>query len=424
MSLLTKQMGKFERLTASPYINRLKNTISLETIRLSDPHFNPNVVFSPKVMLAVAVAISLIFVVYPYLPTLNPKNDFISVDDRAYQQLLTEMQKSKTIPDVIKKSFTLSFGDRPLTLVLMHSFRSLFGLDEVQGVRLFPVFLGPGLVLAAYFFVREGTKNKHQAAYAALLTAFSHQLVVGMYAGFFANWLGLVTVYLALAMVHKFWEKPSVRNYFLVLGHSILSFLMYIYVDVYLLLLLLIFLVITAVKFRHDVSEKKKVLILSTIFAVYAVLFLLRINLGSSALFDVIFSREDIAFSLRDFYNRWVNFPKFMHYYVGGFLANTAILVFAFVWALYSKYEKTFDRILLASLFAGALPFVFGNEVLQSRVFYDVPVQIAAAIAIWRILNRKDVNPLFAKTSFALVTIHFAIYALRSLSNLTLLPPA
>ncbi len=424
MNLLTKQMSKVGRLTAIPYVSRLKNAIFLESIRLSDSQFRPNVLFSPRVMLAVAIAISLIFVVYPYLPTLNPKNDFVSVDDRSYQLFLTQMQKSDTIQDIIKKSFSLSFGDRPLTLILMHSFQSVFGLSVVYGVRLFPIFLGPGLALAAYFFVREGTGNKYQASYAALLTAFSHQMVVGMYAGFFANWLGLVTVYLSLAMVHKFWEKPSVRNYFLVFIHSILSFLMYIYVDVYLLLLLLIFLVITAVKFRHDSSEKKKVLILSSIFAVYAALFVLRINLGSSELFNVIFAREDIAFSLRDFYNRWINFPKFMHFYVGGYLANTALLAFAFIWTLYAKYEKTFDRILLASLFAGALPFVFGNEVLQSRVFYDVPVQIAAAISIWRILNRKDVNPLFAKTSFALVTIHFAIYALRSLSNLTLVPPA
>jgi len=195
---------------------------------------------------------------------------------------------------------------------------------------------------------------------------------------------------------------------------------MYIYVDVYLLLTLLVFLILSTIKYRHVLSEKKKVLILSSIFAVYASVFMIRILLGSTDLFNMVFGREDISYSYREFANRWTNFPYFMHFYVGGFLTNAAILVFAFVWTLYAKYNKAFDRILLASLFAGALPLVFGDEVLQSRVYYDMPVHIAAAIAIWRILNRTDVNPLFSKTAFSLVTIHFAIYAIRSLSNLNL----
>jgi hypothetical protein len=289
----------------------------------------------------------------------------------------------------------------------------------MTAVRFFPLLISPALVMAVYFFVREGTKNRHQAAYAALLTAFSHQVIVGIYAGFFANWLGMVAAYLAFLMIHRFWQKPSLQNYLLVFGHSILSFLMYIYVDVYFLFTLAIFLIVSAVKFRHVSSEKKKILVLSTIFAVYATVFTIRILLGSTALFESVFAREDILFSYREFANRWTNFPYFMHFYVGGFLANTAVLVFAFVWTLYAKYDNTFDRILLAALFAGALPLVFGNEVLQSRVYYDTPVQIVAAIAIWKILNRADFHPRFSKVAFALVTVHIAIYAIRSLSNLT-----
>ena len=417
---ISVHIGIFEKLRQMPYLDSIKNSITLEKLRLEDSRFRANVLFSPKIVLSIAVGISVVFVVYPYIPTVNPHYTWVSVDDFNYQQFLNQMHQQPTILEQVKEAFTVSSGDRPLTLILMYSFQSALGFDTLTAVRFFPVLLGPALVLGVYFFVREGTKNKHQASYAALLTAFSHQVVVGIYAGFFANWLGLVAAYLAFLMIHRFWQKPSLRNYLLVLGHSILSFLMYIYVDVYLLLTLLVFLILSAIRYRHVLSEKKKILVLSSIFAVYAAVFMIRIILGSTDLFNMVFGREDISFSYREFANRWTNFPYFMHFYVGGFLTNAAILVFAFVWTLYAKYDKTFDRILLACLFAGALPLVFGDEVLQSRVYYDMPVHIAAAIAIWRILNRTDVNPLFAKTAFSLVTIHFAIYAIRSLSNLNL----
>ena len=420
VSSITKKMSWSERFVGMQYLERIKNSITLERTKLEDSGFRPNILFSPKIMLAVAVGISIVFAFYPYLPTINPHYTWVSVDDFNYQQFLNQMNQRDTIPEKLQEAFAISSGDRPLTMILMYSFQHSLGLDTMTAVRFFSLFLGPGLVLGTYFFVREGTKSKHQAAYVALLTAFSHQVIVGIYAGFFANWLGLVAAYLAFLMIHRFWQKPSVKNYLLVFGHSVLSFLMYVYVDIYFLLTLLVFLILSAIKYRRVSSEKKKVLILASIFAVYAAVFVLRILLGSTGLFDTVFGREDVSLSYREFANRWSNFPYFMHFYVGGFLANAAILVFAFVWTLYSKYEKTFDRILLAALFAGALPLVFGDEVLQSRVYYDMPVHIVAAIAIWRILNRNDVNPLFAKTAFSLVTIHFAIYAIRSLSNLNL----
>ena len=388
--------------------------------KIQEQNITPNVVFSPKILLAVAIAISVVFAFYPYFPTLNPEYFWMSVDDHAYQVYITEIQSEKTTADLIKRTFIASGGDRPLTLLIMHSFHAISGLELVWAVRLFPIILGPGLVLSVYFLVNQGTKNKHTAAYAALLTVFSHQLIIGLYAGFFANWLGMIAAYLAFLMIHRYWENPNLKNYLLVFGHTIISFLMYVYVDVYVLLTLFFFLVITAIVFRSNSNERKKILFLSSIFGVYVAMFSIRVLLGSTELFDAVFAREDVALSITEFRNRWLNFPKFMHYYVGGFFANTALLAFTFLWAIYAKYENTFDRIILAALLAGAIPLVFGDFVLQSRIFFDMPIHIAAAIAIYRIVNTRGINSLFAKVAFSLITIHIAIYAIRSLSNLNL----
>lgn len=407
-----------DRLQLMPYINDLKDTIKLDKMRLN-PNFLPNVLFNPKIILGLAIVTSVLFAVYPYLPAINPHYTWVSVDDRAYQQFIKNVEEQGTIPHIIKQAFVESAGDRPLTLLIMSAFHSISGLSIVNSVRLFPVFASPALILAIYFFVKRGM-NSYYGAYAALLATFSQQVIVGIYAGFLANWLGLVAVFLFFLVLHKFWEAPSIKTYLLLFGHSVLSFLMYIYIDVYLLLTLLVFLVISLVKLRKDFSARKKILILSSIFALYISIFEIRILLGSTGLFSSIFQREDIIFSFREFQNRWVNFPYFMHFYVGGFFANTVLIALAFIWALQAKYENTFDRILLAALFVGAIPIIFGNPVLQSRVFYDIPISVVAAIVVVKILNRKSVNPLLAKTTFVLLTAHLAVYALRSLSNITI----
>lgn len=409
--------GLLNRLFAKSYVEVLEESLDAQKTRLETPSFRPNVIFAPRVVLAIAISLSVVFAVYPYLPTINPQYTWISVDDFNYQQFLRQFEKN-SLQDVIRKSFVISSGDRPITLLLMESFHRFLGTDIMTSVRFFSVPLGPGIVLAVYFFVKEGLHSRQNAAYAALFTAFSHQIVVGMYAGFFANWLGLVLVYLSFMMMHKFWIKPSVKNYLLVVLHSILSLLTYIYVDVYLLATILVFLIISALKFGRVPSERKKILIISSIFAIYAALFALRVFVTSPDLFDAIFGREDISFSFIEFKNRWTNFPYFFHVYMGGFFANFAVLALAFLWTMTAKYEKPFDRILISALFVGAIPLVAGNEVLQSRVFYDMPVQIAAAIAVLRLVNRNDIKPFFAKTAFILISVHFAIYAIRSLSNL------
>jgi len=410
---------------ASKYVlTGILESFKISIKNLQEKNYAPNVLVNPKIILSIAIGVSIIFAVYPYLPTLNPDYTWRSVDDNAYQKFILDMETKSagqgTLSDAFLGAFTVASGDRPLTLILMYSFYLVSGLELVSAVRFFPIFLGPGLVLSTYFLVREGTKNNYYAAYAGLLTAFSHQLVVGLYAGFFANWLGMIAAYLAFLMIHRFWNKPSVINYMLVFGHSILSFLLYVYVDVYVLLTLFFFLLITAIKFRMDSSALKKILILSSIFGIYAAVFAIRVHLGSVDLFEVVFAREDVGISITEFRNRWLNFPKSMYYYVGGFLTNLALLAFTVLWLIYAKYENTFDRIILASLMAAMIPLIFGNFVLQSRLLFDLPLQIPAAIAIYRILNGGLFTSRIAKIAFALITIHIAIFTIRSLSNLNL----
>jgi len=387
--------------------------------KIQDLNFQPNVLFNPKIMLIIALGVSVIFAVYPYMPTINPQYTWVSVDEHAYLRFINKINEQETISETLRQAFITSNGDRPLSLLAIYSLQVL-GISLESAVRFFPVLLGPALVFSVYLFVNEGLKNRHYAAYAALLTAFSYQIVVGIYAGFLANWLGLAVVFLCLLFLHRLWEKPSLLNYAVVFGLVAVSLMVHVYVGAFLIATILAFGIISAAKYRHDNEQKKKIFAIFSIFGIFATIILVRLFLFPSVLVENLFSEGGIQFSIEEFRNRWLNFPRFMHYYVGGFFANSVLLAFAFVWTLYAKYEKTFDRILLSTLVIGTIPLIFGDHVFQSRIFYDIPIQIAAALMIYRIVNTRGFHSIFAKIALSLITIHFAIYAIRSLSNLNL----
>ena len=387
--------------------------------KIQDLNFQPNVVFNPKIILIIALGVSVIFAVYPFFPTINPQYTWVSVDEHAYLQFIKEINQQETIFDTLRQAFITSNGDRPLSLLAIYSLQVL-GISLESAVRFFPVILGPALVFSVYLFVKEGLKNNHYAAYAALLTAFSYQIVVGIYAGFLANWLGLAVIFLCLLFLHRLWEKPSILNYAVVFGLVAVSLLVHVYAGAFLIAVILAFAITSAGKYRGDNEQKKKIFAIFSIFGIYATVILVRLFLFPSVLVDNLFSESGIQFSIEEFRNRWLNFPRFMYPYVGGFFANTVLLAFAFVWTLYAKYEKTFDRILLSTLVIGTIPLIFGDHVFQSRIFYDMPIQIAAALMIYRIVNTRSFHSFFAKIALLLITIHFAIYAIRSLSNLNL----
>ena len=381
--------------------------------------FRANVIIPPRVILTIAIVVSAFFAIYPFMPTFNPEFFWVSTDDHNYQLFIAQVQNHDNIIDQVRQAFLgTSSGDRPLTLLLMHWFHGMLGGDIMWSVRLFVLFLGPLLVFSTYYLVKTGTGNRQMAAYCGVIAAISQQLVVGMYGGFFANWTGLAAIYFCFAFLIRIWDKPSGINYLGLFGFSILSFLFHIYAGAYLILVIGIFLIISLMVYR--LRNVKRVFLIGTIFMFYIGLIIIRIILGGD-ISASLFEREDVGISIYYVTAVWQSLTNSLHYYLGGTLGNAALFGLALVWVAYAKYDKTFDRVILAALFVGALPILFGNPVMQSRILYDIPIHIAAGIAVWNLVNRADVPKKIAKLGIILITIHIAIYAIRSLVSINLM---
>ena len=187
--------------------------------------------------------------VYPYLPGVNPDFQTVSVDEKYYVEWLESLQSSS-----VQNAFTeTSGGSRPLTLLLIHSLQTLTGLSAQLVVRFLPLLLGPMLVAAVYYFVRLGTgNNRNAASLSALFTVLSFQFVVGIYAGFFANWLALVTSYIALLFLFRAWERRSRLDYLILLSITITTLFVHVYTWGYLMAVMILFTLLSYVMQRKE----------------------------------------------------------------------------------------------------------------------------------------------------------------------------
>ena len=127
----------------------------------------------------------------------------------------------------IRQAFVIqSAGDRPLTLIFLFTIAkivnanaNLFYTDLFYIIEHVSLILGPALVLVIYLLTRELTSNDITSLLASFLTAISFQTLIGIYAGFYANWLALIIGYMSFVFLIRFLKKPSKLN---LISYSIL----------------------------------------------------------------------------------------------------------------------------------------------------------------------------------------------------------
>ena len=92
---------------------------------------------------------------------------------------------------------------------------------------------------------------------------------------------------------------------------------------------------------------------------------------------------------IEEFNIRWRILNATMHDSLGGIFSNFIILLLGLFWVLKSNVREPGTLFLMIFLSAGIVPLIFGLWVLQTRVLYDIPFEIPAAIALYYISTRS-----------------------------------
>jgi hypothetical protein len=359
--------------------------------------------------LVLAMILSVVLVLIPQHPLINEDNQDIGVDTHYYVVWIQDLAKSKSLSDLIYQSFVVqgTDGDRPLSLIFLFLVYQVAGGNNLSEViEHIPIVLGPGIVLAFYFLTLELTRNEKIALIAAFLAAVSFHTLVGIYAGFYANWLALIIGYISIAFLFRYLRTGRLSDIvvFSALLIGVLFFHVYTWTvlaavaGIFLLAMLLV--VIWEKKKKNSNNDnnsnnnhfikRRRIIWLLLAILVSIVVDITKVSLtGSSSGLEQDIELAQTNFGIEQFNMRFLILDSTMHGGLGGVFSNFIILILGLFWVLKSNMREPSTVFLIIFLSAGLVPLYIGSWTLQVRVLYDVPFEIPAAIALYYISSRS-----------------------------------
>ena len=266
------------------------------------------------------------------------------------------------------------------------------------------------LVIVIYFLAREITSRDDLSLIASFLTAGSYSVLIGIYAGFYSNWIALIIGYLSIIFLFRYLKFPNKRN-FLLFG-SLLVALLFSHTHTWTVftLVISIFLVLM-LKFSN--FKRKNILILLTVVIVIVVFDLVKIyTIGSPGGISQDFQvAQSTNTGLEQFAARWSNLVFTSQVLYASQFSNVILLGLSVWWLLTIQRFNPSNILLLLFLSVEILPILFGDPLLQSRVLYDIPIQIIAALGLVSVRNKT--NALFA----ASILLWLLVVSIRAVSN-------
>jgi hypothetical protein len=331
----------------------------------------------------------------------------IGVDTRYYVTWIGELAKSKNVSDLIYQSFVVQGqdGDRPLSLLFLFLVYQVVGGNNLSEViEYFPIILGPGIVLAFYLLTLELTRNEKIALIAAFLGAVSFHTLVGIYSGFYANWLGLIVGYISIAFLFRYLRSGRLSD--IVVFSTLLIGVLFLHVYTWTVLaavsgtfLLVMLLVVIWNKKKkksnnniiisNPFTKRRIIWLLLAILVSIAVDITKVLLIGSSGGVEQDIQLAQTNLGIEQFNMRWLILNTTMHDSLGGVLSNFIILLLGLFWVLKSNMRDPGTVFLMIFLSAGLVPLYIGSWTLQVRVLYDIPFEIPAAIALYYISTRS-----------------------------------
>jgi hypothetical protein len=207
-------------------------------------------------------------------------------------------------------------------------------------------------------------------------------VLVGIYAGFYANWFALIIGYVSFVFLFRFLKKPN-NKLNLVVFSGLVVLLLFSHVYTWSILVIIMGIFFVSMLVLHYYHRKAIILLLLVILA-SVIVDVARMTLEGSAggVEEDIEVAKVTGAGPEQFTLRWSNLLRTMYSYVGGQFSNFLVFALGLYWVFRSNLRDPSTIFLMIYLSVGLLPFLLGDYVIQTRVFYDIPFQIPAAIGL------------------------------------------
>lgn len=364
--------------------------------------------------LLLSVLLSVALALIPHQPTINRDNQQVGVDTHYYVSWVNSLIYSHDYREFLQQAFVeQSLGDRPVTLIFMFTIAKIVNADLFYITELLPVMLGPAIVLAVFFLTRELTSNDIASLFASFLTALSFQVLIGIYAGFYANWFALIIGYVSFVFLFRFLKKPN-NKLNLVVFSGLVVLLLFSHVYTWSILAIIMGIFFVAMLILHYYHRKAIILLLLVILA-SVIVDIARMTLVGSAggVEEDIEVAKVTGVGPEQFNLRWSNLLRTMYSFVGGQFSNFLVFALGLYWVFRSNLRDPSTIFLMIYLSVGLLPFLLGDYVIQTRVFYDIPFQIPAAIGL-AFIKKQTPGGLIVAIPICLLFLDISIMAVSN----------
>ena len=256
------------------------------------------------------------------------------------------------------------------------------------------------------------TLNETTALFAPFLTTTSFQVLIGIYAGFYANWFALLFGYLSIAVLFRALRRSfKKRDLMIFFALIILTMFSHAYTWTILVLVIGIFL---GVSFIYKYYPRKVVLLFLLVVLSSVLIDGVKTSItgsrggieGGARIATETLGPERLAKS-------WSNMIDATQYKLGSILGNFIIFSLVLYWLLRANLHASYNMFIAISLSIGILPLLFGDWVIQSRVLNNIPFQIPAPITLTYILKKR--NGMIVSMSIGIWLVSISI---RTLFNL------
>ena len=373
------------------------------------------------IYLAVFVLLSIILVIIPHNPMINKNNQEIGVDTHYYVDWIAPLISSNNTQEFIHQAFVVQAhdGDRPIALIFLFTIIKLVSThDASYTIEHVPLILGPALVLVVYFLTRELTSNERSSLFASFLTAVSFQMLIGIYAGFYANWLAIIVGFISATFFFKFLKKSRKRDLIVFSVSLVTIMLTHTYTWT---IFVIVFIIFLAVMLATKDYNRRSIVLLLTVALSSVVIDIARISITGSI--SGVVGDTELASNLtglEQFAQRWNTLIETTYIYVGGQFSNFILLALGLYWLFSSNLRKASNIFIVIFLSTGLIPLFAGNWLLQVRVLYNIPFQIPAAIALTYMSNRSHTSRLFLPA----IILWLVAASVTAVSNFYLIPPS
>jgi hypothetical protein len=363
--------------------------------------------------LSLCIILAITVTLLPHLHVINTNSERLGVDTPRYVTWLMLMQNQSVNPiDFALKTS----ADRPLTTIILFLLTEVTNADPFQVIEYSPTIFAPLLALVTFFLTRELTGNDKISIVASLLSAISFQTLIGIYSGFYANWLALILGYSAFGFLIRCLKRPS-KIALVILG-LLITGLLFAHTYTWTIMISVAFVFLFVLHALNYYPRKHFLLLYLVLSSSIAVDVLKSSWSGSSTGLEADVS---IGFGhglgISQFSNRLVALAETVQIYYGGVYANIAILGLVMYWLVRSNLRELANIFIMIFLSTALIPLFIGDYLLQSRVLYDIPFQIPAAISLYYIGRN---NGKMISIALLLITGYLTLHVL---ANLGYVPP-